>query len=139
MSYIINAMISVLRRARILVAGSLITALTVIAAQAPLVAHAVGHWAASAHEHSHDEAIHRHDHDAQHDHELHVQKCSLSVVPDKFVNEFDRNLLPICVLTSLAAAFPMNIVSADEWNVRGPPLPLPHSFPPAYNTAPPAV
>lgn len=139
MGYIISVMIKALRGARTLLAGSLIAALTVIATQAPLVAHAIGHWAASSHEHSHGEAIHRHDHDAQHDHELRILKSPLSVVPVEFVNKFDQNLLPICVLTSAAAALPMNIVSADAWNVRGPPLPLSRSFPPAYSTAPPAV
>lgn len=139
MSYIISEMISALRRARTLIAGSLIAALTVIATQAPLVAHAAEHWAASAHEHSHGEAVHRHEHDAQHDHELRIQKSPLSVVPAKVVDKFDQNLLPICVLTSVAAALPINIVSADTRNVRGPPLPLSHSFPPAYSTAPPAV
>ncbi|MDX6769049.1 MAG: hypothetical protein SF051_05915 [Elusimicrobiota bacterium] len=121
------------------IAGALIAALTAIATQAPLIAHAVGHWAASAHEHSHGEAIHRHDHDAQHDHELRIQTSPLSVVPAKFVNKFDQNLLPLCVLTSVTAALHMNIVSADAWKVRGPPLPLSRSFPPAYSTAPPAV
>lgn len=139
MGYIISVMIRALRGARTLLAGSLIATLTAIATQAPLLVHAVGHWAASAHEHSHGETIHRHDHDAQHDHELRIQKSPLSVVPAKFVNKFDQNLLPICVLTSVTAVLPMNIISADAWNVRGPPLPLSRSFPPAYSTAPPAV
>lgn len=136
---ITSAVISVFRRARTSIAGLLVAALTVIATQAPVVAHAASHWIASSHEHSHGDAVHRHKHDAQHDHEVRLQKVPLSVVPAAFIGEFGQRLTLVIVLTTVAASPPEGIVSDGSWNVRGPPLPLSRSYPPAYSTAPPAV
>ena len=132
-------MISVLRRARTSIASLLIAALTGIATQAPVVAHAASHWIASSHEHSHGQEIHRHKHDAQHDHQVRLQKVPLSVVPAAFIDEFGQHLTPVIGLTTVAVSLPTGIFPGDSWNVRGPPPPLSRSFPPTYSTAPPAV
>ena len=130
-------MISPLRRARTSIAGFLIAALASIATQAPVVAHAASHWIASTHEHA--RAIHRHKHEAHHDHEVRLQKVPLAVVPAAFINEFGQNLTPVIGLTAVAASLSPGGVPGDAWNVRGPPRPLSSSFPPTYSTAPPAV
>ena len=118
----------------------MIAALTVIATQAPVVVHAASHWIASSHEHRHGQAIHRHKHDARHDHEVRLQKVPLAVVPAVFSDQFGQHLAPVIGLTTTAAAsLPTGIFSGDSWNVRGPPSPLSRSFPPTYSTAPPAV
>jgi len=122
-----------------LIAGVLIVALSVIATQAPVVAHAAAHWTAASHEHSHGEEIHLHNHDAQHDHEVRLQEDLLSVAPAKFLSQSEKRSLPISAFAAVAVRLSAGRVPGRSWSVRGPPPSLPRSFPPAYSTAPPAV
>jgi hypothetical protein len=136
-----------MRRARTLIAGSLIAAIAVIAAQAPVVVHEASHWAergakaasSPSEEHRHGDEIHLQRHADHHDHEVRLQEVPLAVAPARFLHQSHRYSFPILGLTADPMPLPAGRVADRSWSVRGPPPPFALSFPPSYSTAPPAV